>query len=191
MDEPQTGPSSCRAVEMDEYADSDMSEDDSHSQNAFLLTRASWQNLGLQQLDTALETEDDLVVSFPQHGRHNSMGDTGLDMYVDVARQLGTPLDGSFLFPPTTKEGEIADKRTASTIDEDEGETLHSFRVGCAITLTMTGVPKRQAMDHIRWFSEQTPAYYTKLSKVVGVGGISGSGLKGSKSSSQGVRGQK
>ncbi|KAI8487329.1 hypothetical protein Bbelb_351270 [Branchiostoma belcheri] len=71
-----TGPSSCRAVEMDEYSDSDMSEEDSHSQNAILLTRAAWQNLGLQQLDTALETEDDLVLSFPQHGRHNSMGDT-------------------------------------------------------------------------------------------------------------------
>ncbi|KAI8490501.1 hypothetical protein Bbelb_317690 [Branchiostoma belcheri] len=76
MDEPQTWPSSCRAVEMDEYTDSDMSEEDSHYQNAFLLTRAAWQNLGLQQLDTVLETQDDLVLSFPQHGRHNSMGDT-------------------------------------------------------------------------------------------------------------------
>ncbi|KAI8490502.1 hypothetical protein Bbelb_317700 [Branchiostoma belcheri] len=65
---------------------------------------------------------------------------------------VGYALDGSFLFPPTTKEGEIADKRTASStmeaalkkylkaIDEDEGETLHSFRAGCAITLAMTGV---------------------------------------------------
>ncbi|CAH1242801.1 Hypp8341 [Branchiostoma lanceolatum] len=109
----------------------------------------------------------------------------GLDLYIDTARQLQVPLDGMFLFPPTTKEGEIANKQAATStmeaalrkylkaLNDDDGETIHSFRTGCAITLAMTGVPKQQAMEHIGWFSEQTPTYYTKLSRVMGVGGVS------------------
>ncbi|XP_019623517.1 PREDICTED: uncharacterized protein LOC109469439 [Branchiostoma belcheri] len=81
--EPQAGPSRDSEVEMDEpqsemdeYADSDMSEEESHSQNAFLHTRAAWQNFGLQQL-----------VTFPQHGRHNSMRDTSAASTVPLIQE--------------------------------------------------------------------------------------------------------
>ncbi|KAI8516338.1 hypothetical protein Bbelb_049190 [Branchiostoma belcheri] len=52
MEEPQAaGPS--RAVEIDEY-DSDTTEEESHSRNAFLLTRAAWQNCGSWHKDRDL-----------------------------------------------------------------------------------------------------------------------------------------
>ena len=33
----------------------------------------------------------------------------------------------------------------------DDGETLHGFRSGCAITLALTGADLSEIMDHVGW----------------------------------------
>ena len=38
----------------------------------------------------------------------------------------------------------------------DDGETLHGFRSGCAITLALTGA---EIMDHVGWARRHTALY--------------------------------
>eukprot|EP00058_Branchiostoma_floridae_P016204 XP_002601692.1 hypothetical protein BRAFLDRAFT_94572 [Branchiostoma floridae] len=64
-------------------------------------------------------------------------------------------------------------KKYLKEMDCDEGETLHSFRTGCAITLAATGVPEKQARQHIGWCSNRMPDHYTGASRVLQAGGLS------------------
>ena len=69
-----------------------------------------------------------------------------MEHYVDVARRMQVDLTRGYLFRPTTPNGGILDAPFTSTtaearlklylkeIGQDDGETLHGFRSGCAIT---------------------------------------------------------
>ena len=54
-------------------------------------------------------------------------------------------------------------------LDIDEGETPHSFRAGCAVSLAMSGSVKNvgQIMKHIGWFAEGSAEYYSRLPALV------------------------
>ena len=54
-----------------------------------------------------------------------------------------------------------------------EGEILHGFRSGCAITLALTGAELSEIMDHIGWNRRHTALYYLQLAKVLNPSGAS------------------
>ena len=54
-----------------------------------------------------------------------------------------------------------------------EGETLHSFRVGAAITLALSGAQLVEIMSHVGWPNSSTASYYKKLAAVSRLGGPS------------------
>ena len=55
----------------------------------------------------------------------------------------------------------------------DNGETLHGFRAGCAITLALSGVELSEIMDHVGWARRHTALYYLQLAKVLNPEGAS------------------
>ena len=49
----------------------------------------------------------------------------------------------------------------------DEGETLHGFRSGSAITLALSGSQLADVMSHVGWSNTGTALYYMKLAEVL------------------------
>ena len=56
---------------------------------------------------------------------------------------------------------------------QDDGETLHAFRSGCAITLALSGVELTEIMDHAGWTRRHTATHYLQLAKVLNPSGAS------------------
>ena len=58
-------------------------------------------------------------------------------------------------------------KTYLSVLGIDSGETPHSMRAGCAVTLAMSGkVKTREMMDHIGWSSGKSAEYYSRSAKL-------------------------
>ena len=55
----------------------------------------------------------------------------------------------------------------------DNGEALHGFRAGCAITLALSGVEFSEIMDHVGWTRRHTALYHLQLAKVLNPTGAS------------------
>ena len=49
----------------------------------------------------------------------------------------------------------------------DNGETLHGFHTGCAITLALTGADLSEIMDHVGWTRRHTASHYMQLANVL------------------------
>ena len=47
------------------------------------------------------------------------------------------------------------------------GETMHSFRSGCSITLSLFRVPSEDVARHVGWSSISTAEYYSQTGKVM------------------------
>ena len=64
----------------------------------------------------------------------------------------------------------------------DEGETLHGFRSGSAITLVLSGSQLADVMSHVSWSNKGTALYYMKLAEVLHEGSpsdlLSSNGLR-------------
>ena len=52
----------------------------------------------------------------------------------------------------------------------DAGETLHSFRAGRVLTLTLSGSQLSDVMSHVGWSSPRTASYYLQLANVLKAG---------------------
>ena len=48
-----------------------------------------------------------------------------------------------------------------------DGETMHSFRSGCSITLSLLGVPSEDVARPVGWSSVVTADYYLQTGKVM------------------------
>ena len=78
-----------------------------------------------------------------------------------MAQRLSIVLSTGYLFRPTTPQGAIQDapftsaaaearlKAYLTVMNSNDGETLHGFRAGCAITLALTGADLAEIMDHV------------------------------------------
>ena len=55
----------------------------------------------------------------------------------------------------------------------DDGETLHGFRAGCAITLALSEAELSEIMDHVGWPRRHTALHYLQLAKVLNLSGAS------------------
>ena len=49
----------------------------------------------------------------------------------------------------------------------DNGETLHGFRAGCAITLALSGAELSEIMDHVGYTRRHMALHYLQLAKVL------------------------
>jgi hypothetical protein len=109
-----------------------------------------------------------------------------IEQYIQVAREIGVDLTHGYLFRPTTLTKGIQDSPLNTSTAEarlkhylkemhmDDGETLHGFRSGCAITLALTGADLSEIMDHVGWNRRHTAIYYLQLAKVLNPMGASG-----------------
>ena len=109
----------------------------------------------------------------------------GIEKYMEIASQLQITLTTGFLFRPTNPQGAIVDAPYSSSAAEarlklylaqmgsDNGETLHGFRSGCAITLALSGAELSEIMDHVGWARRHTALHYLQLAKVLRPGGAS------------------
>ena len=87
-----------------------------------------------------------------------------------------------YLFRSTNSKGHVLDERFSSSAAEsrlklylreaniDAGETLHSFRAGCALTLTFAGSQLADITSHVGWLSPKTASYYLQLAGVIQAG---------------------
>ena len=102
-----------------------------------------------------------------------------IETYVAVASELRITLSDGYLFRPTNHQGHILNKPLTSSSAEarlkyylkdakiDEGETLHSFRSGSAITLALSGSQLADVMSRVGWSNKGTALYYMKLAEVL------------------------
>ena len=84
-----------------------------------------------------------------------------IESYVAVCQKLEIDISRGYLFRTTNSEGDIVDKPlVGNTIQQrlkhyfkemnaDEGESVHSLRAGCAITLALSGAQLADVMGHV------------------------------------------
>lgn len=99
-----------------------------------------------------------------------------------IARELGISLSCGYLFRSTNHQGHIVDTPLLSSTSEsrlrmylrdariDSGETIHSFRSGCALTLAFSGSPLADVISHFGWSTSKMALYYLKLADVIRAG---------------------
>lgn len=103
-----------------------------------------------------------------------------------IEKYIGIDLTKSYLFRPTTSKKGMLDSPLSSSTAEarlklylqqmkaDDGETLHGFRSGCAITLALTGADLAKIMERVGWARRHTALYYLQLAKALNPPGASG-----------------
>lgn len=67
-----------------------------------------------------------------------------------------TPEGGILDAPFTSSAAEARLKGYLQEMGLDNGETLHGFRAGCAITLALSGAELSEIMDHVGWTRRHT-----------------------------------
>ena len=102
-----------------------------------------------------------------------------LKCYLSVTKAAGINLNPGFLFRSTDRHGYVTDKPFIGTavanrlrkhltdLSINTGETMHSFRSGCSITLSLLGVPYATIAEHVGWKSVNTAIYYSQCDKVL------------------------
>lgn len=104
----------------------------------------------------------------------------GIEKYISGAAKMGVNLKLGYLFRILNRTRKcileipasysVMYGRLKSYLRElgiDEGETPHSIRGGCAVTLAVSGFGNAQdIMDHIGWFSKNSFDRYSRLSKI-------------------------
>ena len=101
----------------------------------------------------------------------------GIEQYLAISYQLEVDLRNGFLSRPKNPQGTIVNEPFGSSAAEahlktylnemgnDDGETLHGFCSGCAITLALSEVELSEVMDHVGWTQRHTALYYLQLAK--------------------------
>ena len=132
-----------------------------------------------------LRDGDDNVFGVRRNAQAGICPIRGIERYIEVTRDIRVDLTCGYLFRPTTPDFGIKDAPSTSSAAEsrlkgylkemnaDDGETLHGFRSGCAITLALTGADLAEIMDHVGWTRHHTALYYMQLAKVLNPAGAS------------------
>ena len=108
----------------------------------------------------------------------------GLLEYVEFCKRCGVDLSAGYLFRVVSENGRVLDQCVSysaiyerlryylSTLGIYEGETPHSFRSGCAITMALSGSVDNvdQVMNHVGWFNKSSAEYYTRMHSLVDAG---------------------
>ena len=93
---------------------------------------------------------------------------------------MSIDLKVGYLFRTTNRQGNISDspfigsaaanrlQKYLKELNIAEGETMHSFRRGCSITLAALGISYEDIARHVGWRSVETAAYYCQCNSIVG-----------------------
>lgn len=104
-----------------------------------------------------------------------------LSRYFHLCKSTAVDLRDGYLFRSTDKHGRVSTNPFVRTtvaarlhthltaLGIAKGETMHSRRSGCSITLSMMAASMEQISTHIGWKSTQTAKYYTQTDKVLGL----------------------
>ncbi|KAJ7377687.1 hypothetical protein OS493_027249 [Desmophyllum pertusum] len=104
---------------------------------------------------------------------------SNLRLYVDHCDLMSVNVRDGHLFRSTDRKGAVSDKPFVGsavanrltphlrTLGIHEGETVHSFRSGCSITMSMVGVSLEDVARHVGWKSLNTAEYYTQTGRVL------------------------
>ena len=108
-----------------------------------------------------------------------------IEHYFHDEKLYGIDLSAGYLFRPVMGSMKVLDdcmsysaiyerlKTYLSILGIDDGETPHSMRAGCAVTLALTGsVDTKGMMDHIGWLSKRSTDYYSRSSKLIDSGNV-------------------
>ncbi|XP_064637890.1 uncharacterized protein LOC135494071 [Lineus longissimus] len=101
---------------------------------------------------------------------------SALERYSAWAKSAGVDLSLGYLFRLVSDSGKVLDQCVSyavmysrlleylTTLNIYEGETPHSLRSGCAITLKLSGAAdsNSQTMRHVGWFKESSCSYYSR-----------------------------
>lgn len=102
-----------------------------------------------------------------------------LKLYVNLCDLMCVNLRDGYLFRVLNSKNEIsADPFVGSAVANRltlhlrsagiyNGETMHSFRSGCSITLSLLGVPSEDVARHVGWSSVITANYYSQTGRVM------------------------
>lgn len=105
-----------------------------------------------------------------------------LYIYIQLCDLMGINLRDGYLFRVSDKKGQVLDSPflgSASanrlslhlrSLNIHQGETMHSFRGGCSITLSLLGVSPQDISRHVGWKSLVTTEYYSQCDKVMDPG---------------------
>lgn len=108
----------------------------------------------------------------------------GLHIYFSNAKELGVDLTVGYLFRSAygislvrdegLSYGAVYDrlKHYLGILNIDEGETPHSFRAGCTITLAAMGVSKQAIMSHVGWQSGSSYDRYSRSRALIDKGEV-------------------
>ena len=103
---------------------------------------------------------------------------SNLRLYVQLCDLMAVNLRDGHLFRTTNKTAVSTSPFIASavanrlvqhlkTLGIHNGESMHSFRSGCSITLSLLGVSSEEVARHVGWRSLDTAEYYTQTKKVM------------------------
>ncbi|XP_028418834.1 uncharacterized protein LOC114544373 [Dendronephthya gigantea] len=87
---------------------------------------------------------------------------------IHTKQVLTLPDSGGFLFRQTF--GKTLRNRLhlhLTTLHINDGETAHSFRSGCSITLSLLGFSDQDIAQHVGWKSTSTARYYSNTHQVL------------------------
>ena len=102
-----------------------------------------------------------------------------LRLYVSLCDLMSVDVRDGFLFRSMDKRGAVSNKPFVGSAAAGrltphlkalgiyDGETVHSFRSGCSITMSLVGVPMEDVARHVGWRSLVTAEYYTQTGKVL------------------------
>eukprot|EP00794_Sanderia_malayensis_P002618 gene2618-3031_t len=103
---------------------------------------------------------------------------SNLNCYLSVCKAINIDLRQGYLFRTTDRHGCISAspfigsaianrlRKHLKSLSIHEGETVHSFRSGCSITLASLGVSYAEIADHVGWKSTDMAKYYSQYDKV-------------------------
>lgn len=99
--------------------------------------------------------------------------------YIDFCEKNNINLNSGFFFRPlSASQKEISDVPFSSSTANSrlkmylqktkqwEGETPHSYRSGCALTLSWLGISNEQIKTHVGWKSDTMLQHYTKANEM-------------------------
>ena len=107
-----------------------------------------------------------------------------LQFFLNLCKAMNGDLSSGYLFHRMSKKGGILNAAPlASTIqarlitylsslDINEGESVHAFRAANSILLRILGMSKEEVAKHIGWKSTVFVDYYTQFQKVMNMSAV-------------------
>ena len=101
-----------------------------------------------------------------------------LNLYILLADRMRVNLHNGYLFRSTDHKGRSSSnpflspaasnrfQKYLTTLHLHEGETVHSFRAECFITLSLLGASDKDVASHIGWKRVDTARYYMQTDTV-------------------------